>query len=83
MINDEVVDSMLEGPAKGQMPFAYAIDPHYELEEGEDYKGQTKVVVELLPSFWCDAGPDDGRAMEKFRPLDGVVRNVFNTSLLN
>ncbi|KAF7870473.1 hypothetical protein EAF04_004217 [Stromatinia cepivora] len=47
VVNDEVVDSTLEGPAKGKIPFVYAIDPNYEVEkEGEeeeddddDYKG--------------------------------------------
>lgn len=80
MVNDEVVDSVLQEPAKRQIPFVYAIDPNYapdEEDEDEDYRGHLRIAVEQVPNFWCEVGPDDGRAMEKFRPCDGIARISF------
>ncbi|TGO13952.1 hypothetical protein BTUL_0060g00070 [Botrytis tulipae] len=94
LVNKEVIASVLEGPAKGNIPFVYAVDTRYwapneyhededdiEDEENEDYKGYLKVAVELFGEFWyCVSTGNVG--MKQLGPSDHVRKMMFTERIL-
>ncbi|KAF7957465.1 hypothetical protein EAE96_003046 [Botrytis aclada] len=93
LVNEEVIASVLEGPAKGEIPFVYVVDTHswppYEPDEDEiedeqyedeDYKGYLKVAVELYGEFWYYVSMGDF-GMEELGPLDVISKDMFSEGL--
>ncbi|KAF7955448.1 uncharacterized protein EAE97_000707 [Botrytis byssoidea] len=80
LVNEEVIASVLEGPAKGEIPFVYVVDTRYwppkdcedEYYEDEYYKGYLKVAVELFGEFLvlCIHGGCWDGAADTFRPCE-------------
>jgi hypothetical protein len=78
LINEEVMDSVLEGLARGETPFIYAASENFKPgDEDGPYEGHFKVAVEELGMLWFLVGYGDMR-MESARPSEkGAIQTGF------
>ncbi|TGO31787.1 hypothetical protein BHYA_0409g00010 [Botrytis hyacinthi] len=85
LVDEEVIASVLEGPAKGEIPFVYVVDTRYwspkdcddENYEDEYCKGYLKVAVELFGEFWCYVSMGDV-GMEQLTPSDRMSKDMYS-----
>lgn len=86
-IDEESITSLLVGPEKGEIPFAYAVsrgddDDGYrsedEVEDPMDPEQHYKVAIELLGWYWSLAGIGM-RGMDSYLPKEvgGILKEIY------
>ncbi|KAF5879724.1 uncharacterized protein Bfra_006931 [Botrytis fragariae] len=87
LIDANVVASIIEGPANGEILFLCVVDPCYGLveDDGDDgdpeYKGYLKISVEIFGEFWSNVSGGDIFDSEKLGPSDLVKTELFTSAL--